>query len=705
MGEKVTFDSTIKTIIITEAPVFDGTDWVVDLDIKVDVFSDGKEDWLVDPLLGKFKFPVTTAGGDDISDDQKLGSTFFLEYGWKIRPYEADHVLRVNGNIYTRDGSSPFAQTVSSHNVMVINTVSNLLDSTIQQLSEIEFSTFQNAVWVKVGSGNHQGDFSLVGNREYPVETISDAVMIANGRGLGRIGLLSSYVLALGEDISGFEVFGENPLKTLLFLGTDAIVGNGTVIKNCFVGGTVDNEIIVRECIVSGLNWISGYLYDSVIFGGIIDILSGATAYIYDCKAGAYGTGLPTFDLRGSGQALVVQGYGGRLKIQNKSGPETISFNAGDGANLIIADNVTNGTIYNRGSSFLSDESGNFIPSGDWNGTIIENEANDPNNITHTLLNYDMTGYDTHKTFGGIQVKDSYNGVIELNADEGYTGVTFPTGLPQRPVNNWDDCKELLEQYHCSRIKVNGDFTVPADANLNGYTFCSGATIDRTMNIPDTARTNGVRFKNLIITGDLDGRTEFNFCTLDDVSGFRGTITESVISGTLDFDDSTGQTSVIANCSAGGDGVLPTFNINGSKISIIEWVGWVVLANKTGSSVLGISTPAGIFTVQDTCTSGIITFSGIGNVNIDDGVGSIISSRYLISNQSITDFVWDDPDAVNLIGNVDLITQIETGKWHVINNQMIFYEDDNTTEIMRFNLFDANSNPSNENVFRREKIQ
>lgn len=44
------------------------------------------------------------------------------------------------------------------------------------------------------------------------------------------------------------------------------------------------------------------------------------------------------------------------------------------------------------------------------------------------------------------------------------------------------------------------------------------------------------------------------------------------------------------------------------------------------------------------------------------------------------------------------------GKWELIGNQMIFYEADNITEVMRFNLFDAVGNPAMTNVYKRERV-
>lgn len=61
-------------------------------------------------------------------------------------------------------------------------------------------------------------------------------------------------------------------------------------------------------------------------------------------------------------------------------------------------------------------------------------------------------------------------------------------------------------------------------------------------------------------------------------------------------------------------------------------------------------------------------------------------------------------DFDTLGADLEFIKQIEGGRWRIINNQMIFYEDDNTTEVARFNLFDQGGSPSMVNVFERQRL-
>jgi hypothetical protein len=54
--------------------------------------------------------------------------------------------------------------------------------------------------------------------------------------------------------------------------------------------------------------------------------------------------------------------------------------------------------------------------------------------------------------------------------------------------------------------------------------------------------------------------------------------------------------------------------------------------------------------------------------------------------------------------SVDFNRKINEGRWQIFNNQMIFYAQDNTTEIVRFNLFDQTGTPASQFVTERKKV-
>jgi len=51
----------------------------------------------------------------------------------------------------------------------------------------------------------------------------------------------------------------------------------------------------------------------------------------------------------------------------------------------------------------------------------------------------------------------------------------------------------------------------------------------------------------------------------------------------------------------------------------------------------------------------------------------------------------------------DFIRNIEEGRWLIKNNQMIFYGADNKTIVAKFNLYDKDGQPTEQNVFERRR--
>lgn len=115
----VTFDGDAR--VITEVGI--GGDQTLDV---VGIYAEWKQ-WV---LAGNANFlqAFSTIGGDEIETNVNLGSTFFLENGWRMRPAELDHRLTLEGNLYVRGGGDPFVPTLGNFNVLTQLRVSNLVD-------------------------------------------------------------------------------------------------------------------------------------------------------------------------------------------------------------------------------------------------------------------------------------------------------------------------------------------------------------------------------------------------------------------------------------------------------------------------------------------------------------------------------------------------------------------------------------------------
>jgi hypothetical protein len=146
MAAKVNFNTTTKEIEVTLAPDVDD---IIDLDVKVDIYSDGKEDWLNTPSLRNFRFPLFAVGGITTSVG-KQGAIFVLKTPWKIKLYDADHELRLTGVLATEDGTRVWTEPDGIRSVAVIPAIPNDVVSTIPPTS----SENAIAVWQESVTGN-----------------------------------------------------------------------------------------------------------------------------------------------------------------------------------------------------------------------------------------------------------------------------------------------------------------------------------------------------------------------------------------------------------------------------------------------------------------------------------------------------------------------------------------------------------------------
>ena len=117
--------------------------------------------------------------------------------------------------------------------------------------------------------------------------------------------------------------------------------------------------------------------------------------------------------------------------------------------------------------------------------------------------------------------------------------------------------------------------------------------------------------------------------------------------------------------------------------------------------------------------SGSRTTAGVGEVI--SGAG-IYSASIHIADSFTGYLLWDTGEStpiyasedidntVNTIqmisSSIDVTRQMTAGKWEILtgSKQMVFYKEDNVTEVARFNLLNASGNPSYESVFSRIKV-
>lgn len=118
LRHKVDFDGANRLIRINRGET--------EIDVQEDIYESWKE-WKHVRDNAKYPQALSSVGGDPTVGGATLGTTVFLETVWRIVTWEGDHRLQVNGNLYTRDGSSSFVP-VPGYSIVIEQSVSNLVD-------------------------------------------------------------------------------------------------------------------------------------------------------------------------------------------------------------------------------------------------------------------------------------------------------------------------------------------------------------------------------------------------------------------------------------------------------------------------------------------------------------------------------------------------------------------------------------------------
>jgi hypothetical protein len=104
VGVHVSLDPVARTIELLTAPV----GGFVEIGVARDIYSEAKEDWLTTAALRKLRFPLRDPITAIVRGVQ-VGPFVFVDNnsGWRLLPYDADHELTLNGDLFPLDEGLP----------------------------------------------------------------------------------------------------------------------------------------------------------------------------------------------------------------------------------------------------------------------------------------------------------------------------------------------------------------------------------------------------------------------------------------------------------------------------------------------------------------------------------------------------------------------------------------------------------------------
>ncbi len=352
MGAKIAFDAANRKFVVTQPPDVNG---VIEIDIQVDLYSDGKEDWKNEayPGIANMRFPVNAIGGDQFGRE-KLGISYLILNGWSFKPYEADHTFRLIGNIGTSGDWELVDDTIGQYRVRVENKVSSIVS--LANVTALEAASFDGGVAVDINSP-YAGTVFPRGTRGMPVNNLTDAHIIATVRGLNTFIIMSSMTLDSGDFSTGHTFYGANQESVTITIA-DAAEVSRCEFANATIQGVLDNSNVFRRCKILDISHVNGFIQDCSLFG-TVTLGGGQEAMIMNSYSGIPGGGpgmYPVVDMGGSGNGLALRGYSGGLGIANSSGTTASSLDFESGR-VVFDSTCVGGDFTVRGVCDVTDNS------------------------------------------------------------------------------------------------------------------------------------------------------------------------------------------------------------------------------------------------------------------------------------------------------------------------------------------------------------
>lgn len=382
---------------------------------------------------------LITDGLGDGTDNQ-----FDMSDAYEIRNVKQREVS--GGNLVAIDSiGDPLSAILPSAGTQVV--VARASTATLQELLDIQFSSFERRVLVDVNNDTglaQPGTVYPSGTRRLPVDNFTDALAIANARGLNTIQVIGQgTTLDSGLDYSGKRFEGDSQVATSMTVAAAANVTN-CEFAHMDIDGVFDGFVFIEDCEVGDCDMVAGLIERSG-FKGVITLSGGAPLRIVNGHDAIAGSGTPTIDFGGVGNGLIVRGFSGGLVLRNKSGNHGVSLDLLPGR-VVIESTVSDGEILVKGVGFVNDQStgtttvdvsGLISPAAVWASPVSEDDAAGTAGLALSLARMFATNR--------LELADGDPGTWTLYKDDGVTpygtwtvsdkndgAVTQPAAVPSR---------------------------------------------------------------------------------------------------------------------------------------------------------------------------------------------------------------------------------------------------------------------------------
>ena len=648
MAEKVTFDGPNKLIIVNDGEIT--------LDTDSDIYGAWKR-WLIeqDGPTSKYLQAVRTIGGDPTVTGQFVSAYFFLMNGWRIRPYEGDHQLIINGNLYLDAGVSggAFIPTVGDYNVLITQNVANISTASIQ---ELEIANLQQLI--EVGRPHHSGtgdiwywdpyggDDSNAGTAQ---ETAFKTFAATHDAAANRN---HDIIICVPGDPTGLTVSTEviEITKDYLFIrgpGRDFALSPTTEVLIRSAGVEL-SSIIINEGVKVYNDfallkeiWIHNSTSHSIEVSG-----SGHTRieniHIMDSGEDGIYVGSNVHNLKIGDKSVIHQCKNG-VNIQGTDA-SGILINSDICDNSEYGINIGSGvicTIIDAGTTFSRNAAGNINDNGistAYGGDFTGERTKDK------VWSANVSAYTGKGSAGQVQENLLYGGRVSIDSVNGESGIEFPIGTHRYPSNNLTEALVIARTHGIDMLELHTDLTVETTHDISNLAIETIGIMGTTLTLTDGCSAANSAFRYLNIDGTLTNGDIIlvESCTVLSLANFTGVM--NVVALGQNAEITIGAWAELIQVTAGGSaGNEPEITINSANLNMSHYTGNIKLKGKTGTGRTVLNSSSSNIILDSTCVSGTIQLLGTGFLETDNsGPNCTIDIDGFISNPNIADYVWDE---------------------------------------------------------------
>lgn len=230
-----------------------------------------------------------------------------------------------------------------------------------------------------------------------------------------------------------------------------------------------------------------------------------------------------------------------------------------------------------------------------------------------------------------------YDFAVTIDTVSGEAGTDYPIGTLRRPVDNIPDAVAIASSRGFGTINVVGNLTLDTGDNVTDYIICGQNPNRTTITVNTGAVTNNCEFKEVTLTGILDGGSIVRDSVINTLTFLNGTVRNSMINA-VTITLGGGSTAHFLDCFSGVPGVgTPTIDMGGSgqNLGIRGYNGGIKIQNMTGASDnVSLDINSGQVILDSTCTDGTIVARGLAALT-DNSVGATVNSTGLLEGEDL----------------------------------------------------------------------